>query len=65
MQQTRIKEVRDKAWLGGKGDPLGIVQENEVCQYYQIRISPKNEVHKILCDFEIQTGHLMQTWKQD
>ena len=29
MQQTSTKGVQDLAWLGGKGDPLGIVQEIE------------------------------------
>ena len=27
MQQIGIKRIQDNAWMGGKGDPLGIVQE--------------------------------------
>ena len=30
MGQTSIKEVQDLAWLGGKGEPLRIVQETEI-----------------------------------
>ena len=35
MQQTSIKRVQDKAWLGGKGDPLVIVQEFKIWPYKQ------------------------------
>ena len=43
--ETGINEIQDKAWLGGKGDPLGIVQEIKIwsCWYMvnaQSRISP-------------------------
>ena len=30
MQQTSTKRIEEKAWLGGKGDLLGIVQETEL-----------------------------------
>ena len=30
MQQTSTKEIQGKAQLGGKGDPMGIVQEIKV-----------------------------------
>ena len=35
-KRTCTKGVQDKAWLGGKGDPLGIVQEIEIWSYYQM-----------------------------
>ena len=43
MQQT---EVQDEARLGGKGNPLRIMQETEIRSYYQMvdvqtRISPR------------------------
>ena len=28
--QTNTKEVQDYAWLGGKGNPVGIVQKMEI-----------------------------------
>ena len=34
MQQTNIKGVQEKAWLGGGGDTLGIVQEIPMWPYY-------------------------------
>ena len=30
MQQIGAKRVQNKAWLGGKGDPLEIVQESKI-----------------------------------
>ena len=36
MQQTSTKRVQDLTWLGGKGDPLVIVQEIEILPYYTI-----------------------------
>ena len=33
--------------------------------YAQTIIHPKNEVHKILCDFEIQTDHLIPVRRPD
>ena len=36
MSQTRAKGVYDYIWLGGKGDLLGIMQENEIWPYYQM-----------------------------
>ena len=46
MQQTITKGVPDSAWLGGKGDPLGIVQDIKIWTYCQLvyaltRIGPK------------------------
>ena len=34
MQQTDRKEIQKQAYLGGKGDPLGIVQEMKIWPYY-------------------------------
>ena len=36
MKQTSTKRLEDLTWLGGKGYPLGIVQEIDVWPYYQI-----------------------------
>ena len=36
MQQISTKGVKDYAWLGGDGDPLGMAQEIKIWQYYQI-----------------------------
>ena len=36
MQQSSIKGVQDQPWLGGKSDPLGIVQEIEIWLYDQM-----------------------------
>ena len=30
MQQTRANEIQDYPWLGGKGNPPGIVQEIKI-----------------------------------
>ena len=47
MQQTSTKGVNDQAWMGGKGDPLEIVQGTEIWSYYQMvyaqtRIRPRD-----------------------
>ena len=34
VQQTKTKGIQDQAWQGGKGDPLGIIQETEIWSYY-------------------------------
>ena len=36
MVGTSTKEVQDEVRLGGKGDPMGIVQETEIWSYYQM-----------------------------
>ena len=36
MQQTTKKGVQDKVYLGGKGDPLRIVQKIEISPYYRM-----------------------------
>ena len=57
------KKVQDKTQLGGKADPLWIMQEIKFRPYYQMVNSPEsvleNETHKILWDFEIQVDHLI------
>ena len=35
MQQTGIKRIKNEAWFGWKGDPLGIVQEIKFWLYSQ------------------------------
>ena len=30
MQQTGTKEIQMNAWLGGKGNPIGIVQKIKI-----------------------------------
>ena len=49
--------------MGGKDGPLGIIQEIKILPKYQIVYKLesilKNEMHKILWDFEIQTDHLI------
>ena len=32
MPKTGSQEIQDKAWVGRKGDPQGIVQETEIWQ---------------------------------
>ena len=61
MQQTRTKGVQDVAWLGGKGEPLGIVQKlkfDHTNKWHQLKPESvlKNETHEILWDFEVQTN---------
>ena len=63
MQRTSTKGVQVKAPQDGKGDPLGIEQEIEICTYYQVvfsqaRICCKDVTRKILWDFEIQMDYL-------
>ena len=46
MQQTGTKGIGDLTWLGGKGDPLEIVQEIKIWSHYQMvytqtRICPR------------------------
>ena len=46
MPQTCTKRVQEQAWLGRKGDPLGIVHGIEIWAYYQMvypetRINPR------------------------
>ena len=46
MKQTDAKGLQDNAWLGGKDDPLEIVQEIKIWPYYQMvyaqnRIGPR------------------------
>ena len=36
MQQISTKRVKDLTWLGGEGDPLGIVQETEIWSCEQV-----------------------------
>ena len=61
MQHTGIKSIQNLKWLGGKGDPLGIVQEikiDHITKWYMHKPESvlKNEIHKILWDFEILTN---------
>ena len=44
MQQTSAKGVQDEARLGGKGNPLGIVQETEILSYYHI-VYAQSRIH--------------------
>ena len=51
MQQTDAKEIQDKAWLGGKSDSWGIVQEIKIWSYiwYMYKSDVlENETDKIL-----------------
>ena len=51
-----------KTWVGGKGDPVRIVQETKVLprrKYYRM---PEK---LILSDFEIQTGHIIPVNRPD
>ena len=62
MQQTSTKGLQNLERLGGKGDPLRIVQETEfrpysLMVYKQTRIRHR----KIIWDFEIQTDHQIPT----
>ena len=36
MQKTSTKRVQDETWLGGKDDPLWIMQEILIWPYYQM-----------------------------
>ena len=50
--------------LGRKGDPLGMVQENEIDhtnKWYMHNPAPvlEDDTHKLLWDFNIQTDHLI------
>ena len=53
----------DKKRLGGKGDPLGIVQETGIMHKSESIL--KNEIHKIPRGFEIQTDHLISARRPD
>ena len=69
MQQNEIKEIHEQAWLGGKGDPLGIVQEAKILLcwqmlYTQTRIRA-GKWDNILWDLEIQTDHQIPTREPD
>ena len=33
MQQTSLKGIQKKTWLGSEHDPLGIVQDTEILPY--------------------------------
>ena len=62
MQIIGMNKVQVKTRLGGKGDPLGIVQEIKICLHYQMYKAEsvqKNAMHKILYDFEIKTDHFI------
>ena len=59
MQQVNTNGIQEETWLGRKVDPLGIVQKIKIWTcwqmvYAQIRICLKNEMHKILWDFDLQ-----------
>ena len=52
MQQVSSERVSNKTWLGGEGDPLGIVQDILVwtCEqmvYAQAESVLENETHKL------------------
>ena len=56
---------------GGKGNPLGTVLKSEIWSFYQndtnkmLKFVTKNELHKILRDFEIQTDPLTSARRPD
>ena len=55
MSKRLVRQGRD-------GDPLRIVQEIKIWPFHQMHkpeCVPENETHKILCDFELQTDHLV------
>ena len=55
--------------MGEESDPLRILQEIEIWPYYQIiyaqNPSLKNEKHKTLWDFELQTDHPIPAKRPD
>ena len=51
--------------MGGKSDPLGIVQEIEIDHMHNPKSIPKNETHKPFWEFGIQTDHLISTRRPD
>ena len=60
MQHTGTKGKQDKARLGRKGDPLGIVQEIKIWPYNQMLCAQTgNPLKKILYDFEIESDQLV------
>ena len=59
MQQTWIKGIQEKAWLSGKRDPQGIVQEIKI--WPSTNQNPSKKKWRVWCDFEIQTDHLNPT----
>ena len=68
MKQTSTKRVQNRIWLGGKGDPLGIVQDN----YHNTKWYMHNpesvleyEMNKIHLDFKIPAEHLIPVRKPD
>ena len=58
QQKVTQKEYKTKHELGGKGEPLGIVQEIKVWPYGRYIHKPEfileNKMHKIFREFKIQ-----------
>ena len=58
-ESNRAKRVQDKTWLAEEDDQLEIVQETEI--WPNELQNPSKTDKKILCDFEIQTDHLISS----
>ena len=58
MQQSSIKGIENYKWVGGKGDPQGIVQEIKIWphtpKWYMHKPESilENKMYKILWDFQ-------------
>ena len=65
------KKIKDKAWLGWKGDPLGIVQETKIWTcwqmvYAQTRICPrKRDALIFLCVGETEFQRITKSRSED
>ena len=69
MQQSSAKRIWDYTPLSGEGDPLGTVQDIKLWPFNQICSKPesvlKNDAHKLLRVFEMQTDHLLPARRPD
>ena len=64
MQQISTEWVQGETWLGRQDNPLGNAQEISIRPYKQMVYAqpgtcPRNDSHKLLWDFNIQTDHLI------
>ena len=67
MWQTRTKQVQNRPWLNGKGDPQGIVQKIKFCPYYQMIHKTEsiweNEIYKLFWDLWYKK--ITESWPED
>ena len=64
MQQISTEGVQGETRLGRQGDPREMrkkFQFDHTNKWYMHNPAPvlENDSHKLLCDFNIQTGHLI------